>query len=135
MYLNTITRLILCSQIFKKCSIDHNILAVKLHCLGFRNPFLSKLISFISNNRKQIVKYENFYISSFKVTSGVPQTSHIVPLLYNLFINDIKLSNYFHKIAFSSSLQLLFIQSRTHCLPEKRFRYTFWRIILCSLCI
>lgn len=73
-------------------TIDHNIIAINLHCLGFRNPFLSWLISFISN-RKQSVKYNNFYLNYFNVTSGVPLGSHIVLLLFNLFIYDIKLFN------------------------------------------
>lgn len=73
-------------------TIDQNILIIKLHCLGFRNPFLSRLIFFISN-RKQSVKYKNFCSNYFNVTSGIAQGSHIAPHLFNSFINNIKLPN------------------------------------------
>ena len=41
------------------------------------------------NNRTQIVCINNVYSNALHVTSGMPQCSVIVPLLLNIFINDI----------------------------------------------
>lgn len=53
-------------------TVDHNILGVILHRLGFRNPINSLLVSFISN-RKKYVKYKKFCSNYFNVTLGVLQ--------------------------------------------------------------
>ncbi|CAI6372445.1 unnamed protein product [Macrosiphum euphorbiae] len=78
------------SKAFDK--VDHCALRSKLFNLGIRNPFHSWLVSFITG-RQQYVKYMSFNSSLFKINTGVPQGSHIAPLLFNLFINDIEFLN------------------------------------------
>lgn len=90
------------SKAFDK--IDHGILSAKLYNLGIRNPFYSWLVSFLTG-RKQYVKIKNFNSSMYDVSSGVPQGSHIAPLLFNIFINDIKLTNS-HMLLFADDLKL-----------------------------
>jgi len=81
------------SKAFDK--IDHNILAAKLHSLGFRNPFYSWLASFITD-RKQYVKIKNVESPLYDASSGIPQRCHLAPFLFNIYVNDIKVTKFSH---------------------------------------
>lgn len=85
-------------------NIDHNILIVKVYHLGLRNPFHSWLIYFLTG-RKQYVKIKNLCSSQYNVIAGIPQGSHIAPLLFYIFINDIKFTNS-HMLLFADDLKL-----------------------------
>jgi hypothetical protein len=68
--------------------INIHILLKKLDTLGIGDHLLSWLQSFL-HDRKQYVILEGIKSRCVKVSSGVPQGSHLGPVLFSLYINVI----------------------------------------------
>lgn len=68
--------------------VDHNILLDKLYRYGFTGTTHDWFRSYLADRHLQ-VRINGYLSNAFNSTSGVPQGSHLGPILFNLFANDI----------------------------------------------
>ena len=73
-------------------SLSHDILLNKLTYYGVKNSANDLLRSYLSN-RKQYVQIHDISSSIVSINAGVPQSSILGPLLFNICINDIIVSS------------------------------------------
>lgn len=87
-------------------TVNHGRLISKLGNLGICGSLLQWLNSFLLG-RTQSVRIKGFLSSDFAAPSGVPQGSHLGPLLFIVFINDIcDKFNFVHSLLYADDLKL-----------------------------
>ena len=66
----------------------HNLLIAKLGLYGFKRDALRYMKSYLTN-RKQSVRKMKTYLEWERITTVVPQSLVLGPLLFNIFLNDL----------------------------------------------
>ena len=88
-------------------TLDHNILLDKLHYYGIGNTPLDIFKNYLTN-RKQYVEIDTVKSKMGEIQTGVPQGSILGPLLFIIYINDIKTSSeLFHVITYADDTTLI----------------------------
>lgn len=102
------------SKAFDK--VNHAILLEKMNGMGFSDRLIQLLHSYLVN-RNQYVECHGYRSECFTPTSGVPQGSNLGPLLFLIFINDIKNHIQYSKfLMFADDFKLfLEISSNSDC--------------------
>ncbi|CAL4121877.1 unnamed protein product, partial [Meganyctiphanes norvegica] len=74
-------------------AMSHDILEIKLKLYGFMGTFLNFLMSFV-RNRKYFVNINEINSDTRLVNISVPQGSTLGPLLFLIYVNDMKNCSY-----------------------------------------
>lgn len=102
------------SKAFDK--VNHTILCKKLAFYGIRGNLLRWISSYLSN-RSQLVALKGYLSLPVSVSSGVPQGSHLGPLFFVLFINDLIERLACHCLLYADDLKIFTkIVSKNDCL-------------------
>lgn len=85
--------------------LNHRIAVAKFERLGFNGSLLSWIRSYLTG-REMCVKVGDVISAIFAVFSGVPQGSHLGPLLYLLYMNDVHLLLDCNKLSYADDIKL-----------------------------
>lgn len=95
--------------------LDHAIAIAKLDRLGVSGNLLCWFRTYLTG-RQLLVSIGDFKSSSFSASSGIPQGSHLGPLIFLLYFNDVHLLIKGPRLSYADDLKMfLQIRSTTDC--------------------
>ena len=96
--------------------VNHLLMVFKSRQFGFSDRWFLWLESYLSNRTQRVV-FKNNISREILVTSGVPQGSHLGPLLFLIFINDLPTVIQNSRILLFADDVKLFYSFSTDCAP------------------
>ena len=101
--------------------VNHELLLQKMEATGVHGKLLEWLGSYLCD-RTQIVRVHNFKSFKIDVPLVVPQGSHLSPLLFNLFVNDISSCfSHSHFLMFADDL-IFFFKKKKKIKKKKKLK-------------
>jgi hypothetical protein len=108
-------------------TVPHNLMLMKLENYGVNGSLLAWFTSYLSGRQQRVV-VDGFYSDWLPVTSGVPQSSILGPLLFLVYVNDTP--DYIQQ---NSSIALYADDSKLFRSIKQQTDYTFLQSDLDSL--
>lgn len=108
--------------------LNHKISVAKFKKLGIHGNLLLWLESYLKG-RRMSVKLGQHISSSFAVTSGVPQGSHLGPFIFLLYLNDIHALLKCSKLSFADDFKLFYTivdPDDVHFLQQQLDIFALW---------
>jgi len=87
--------------------INHDIAIAKLGKLGICGSLLNWFQSYLTGRRIE-VNLDNVFSGSFPATSGIPQGSHLGPLIFVLYFNDVNIALEGPRLSYADDMKIFY---------------------------
>lgn len=102
-------------------TVDHNILLLKLNAMGFDSKACKWINSYLSN-RCQMVDLNGVFSDNLPISCGVPQGSVLGPLLFLMYINDLKMACSSHLLLYADDATIIVTDEKKEIIESELSR-------------